>query len=139
MKKAKTFYSIGSVLLILMGTGHFYGQFGPRGMDIQRSLIEQAMKEYPIRDFGFQYNLMDVMQCWGVFFGVLMILLGIQNVLIVRSIDRAAAMTRFSIFNTLGAAVLFAAGAAYVPFTAAGFLLILLCFGFSAVFTLRNP
>lgn len=138
MKKAKLFYAIGSILLIIMGIGHFYGQFGPKGLDIQRSLIEEAMREYSIRFLGFQYTMMDVMQCWGVFFAVLTVVFGMLNVLILIETQLPISMIRFSLFNIASLVTLVAVGAMYVPFTAAGFSVILLCFIVSTVFFYKN-
>lgn len=133
MKKAKIFYLIGSILLILVGVGHFFGQFEPKGLDIQRSLVEQAMKEYSFSGFGFQYSMIDVMQCWGVFFGVLMLVFGALNLLILSESLLPVSMIRFSLFNIAGLVVLIFAGAIYVPFTAVGFSVVLLCFVVSAI------
>ena len=133
MKRAKLFYGIGSGLMILMGIGHFYGQFGTKGMDIHRSLIEEAMRGYTIKGFGFEYSMMDVMQCWGIFFGLLMMFVGVQNMLILRESSSGLSIKKFALFNVLIVAVLMAIGSIYVPFTAVGFGVILLFFLVSAV------
>lgn len=138
MKRAKLFYGIGSGLMILMGIGHFYGQFGPKGLDIRRSLIEEAMHGYSIHGFGFEYSMMDVMQCWGIFFGVLMAVVGFQNALILRECASAGSMMKFAILNVVSAAVLVFAGAIYVPFTAVGLGLIMICYLASAIFFHKN-
>lgn len=134
MKREKIFYGLGSAFLIFMGIGHFYGQFGPRGLDIRRSLIEEAMRGYTIQGFGYEYSLMDVTQCWGVFFGVLTVIFGLLNVFILIESLNPASMIRFSAFNILSLIVLMVAGALYVPFTAVGFSVVLLCYILSAFF-----
>ncbi len=138
MKTARICYYAASVLLMVMGGAHFFGQFGPKGIDIQRSLIEEAMKQYKLHGLGFEYSLYDVMQCWGVFFGILMILLGLQNWLIVKENDPAVPLKRFAVFNTIGVAALSVIGALYVPFTGIGLIVITLGFAVSAVLYSRH-
>lgn len=133
MNKGKIFYASGSIILMAMGLGHFFGQFGPKPLDIQRAMIEEAMRSHRLQDLGFQYSMMDVMQCWGVFFGVLTIIFGTLNVLILFESLPPVSMIRFSVINLIAAAVLMTVGAMYVPFTAIGFSVIVLCFLASAV------
>jgi hypothetical protein len=128
MKPAKIFYLVGSSSMIFMGAAHFYGQFGAKEFSVQRSLIEEAMRQYNLSGLGFEYSLFDVMQCWGVFFGILMILFGSQNILILRNIQDNAALKKITIINTIGAITLSLAGAAYVPFTTVGLVVISFCF-----------
>ena len=138
MKSAKIFYLVGSSSTILMGAAHFYGQFGPKEFSVQRTLIEEAMRQYNLNGLGFEYSLFDVMQCWGIFFGMMMILFGGQNLLILRSIQDKVTLKKFTLFNTIGAIALCAAGAAYVTFTSVGLAVIAVCFLISYYILSRN-
>jgi hypothetical protein len=138
VKSAKVLYALGSSVLIFMGIAHFYGQFGPKEFNIQRSLIEEAMRQYTMHGLGFEYTLMDVMQCRGIFFGVLMIMVGSQNLWVLRESISAGSMMKSSVLNGVSSAVLFLIGALYVPFTAVGMALAPLCFLTSAYLFYKN-
>ena len=71
--RARAFFIAGSAGLALGGVLHLWGQFGGDDPPLARAMIESAMRAYKAEAMGMTYSLMDVTQCWGVYFGVLAI------------------------------------------------------------------
>jgi hypothetical protein len=81
---AKRFFIAGSIGMFLSRIAHMFGQFSfsggpPQG---QEAAVEAQMKALTVSGMGMTFSLWGVMQCWGVFFGVLAVFAGAQNLLL---------------------------------------------------------
>jgi hypothetical protein len=66
-------HAAGSVLFILCGIAHTIGQYSSIS---SVAPIEKTMRETIIA--GTTMNYLDVMQCWGAFYGAMTILFGVM-------------------------------------------------------------
>ena len=93
MKSTRHSFTAGSVILMLSGVAHFFGQFGG-GSNLQREAIYVLMKDNKGHSLGLTYTLWGVMQAWGIGFGVLLFFLGLQNLLTAAALAQDAAALR---------------------------------------------
>src|SRR5262245_56073651 len=73
-------HAAAGVVFILCGIAHTIGQFGP---DANSAPIEQAMRGFLVT--GTSWNYWNVMQCWGVLYGVLTVLFGVALLAVPRA------------------------------------------------------
>jgi hypothetical protein len=111
--RARILFTLGSVGLALGGLLHMWGQFGGENPPLARAAIEAAMRAYKIEAMGMTHSLMDVMQCWGVFFGVLAIFGGVQNLIVVALLPRSAGVGTLAASSAACTAVLLGLGIRY--------------------------
>lgn len=109
VRGARRCFIAGSIGLLLSGLAHFYGQFGGGEPGPARAFVEAGMRATRGGGLGMEFSLMDVMQCWGVFFGVLAILAGVQNLIAAGAVgDRARPIALLSLASTFGVGALLA-------------------------------
>jgi hypothetical protein len=132
--RARDFFIAGSAGLALGGVLQLWGQFAGDEPPLARAAIEAAMKAYKIEAMGMKHSLMDVMQCWGVYFGVLAVFGGVQNLIAVSLLPRSAGLGLLAASSAVCTGVLAGVGIHYgvappvVVFSAA-----FLCFAVAAV------
>ena len=108
MKRAHAFFMAGSAGLVLAGLLHMLGQLkGGAPADPQLQAVEASMRSYLFSGLGMQFTVMDVMQCWGIYFGLLAIFAGAQGLLVAgTAAARPALLQRLAFVHMLGVAVL---------------------------------
>ena len=111
--RARGFFIVGSAGLALGGVLHLWGQFAGDEPPLARAAIEAAMKAYKTEAMGMKHSLMDVMQCWGVYFGVLAVFGGVQNLIAVSLLPRSAGLGLLAASSALCTAVLLGVGIHY--------------------------
>jgi hypothetical protein len=139
--RARILFIVGSAGLAIGGLLHMYGQFGGGDPPFTRAAIEAAMRAYKIEAMGMSFSLMDVMQSWGVCFGVLMIYGGVQNLIAVSLLPRSKGLGVLAGWSALCVAVLLGLGIAYhIAPPIIIFSVVFLCFAAATVLSvLSNP
>jgi hypothetical protein len=136
--RARGFFTAGSAGLALGGLLHLWGQFGGDDPPLARAAIEAAMRAYTIDAMGMTYSLMDVMQCWGVLFGVLAMFAGVQNLIFLMMLPRSARLGLLAASSGLCAAILLGVAIRYhVAPQSIVFGAVFLCFAAAMVLETR--
>jgi len=137
--RARTFFIFGSAGLSIVGLLHMWGQFWGGDPPFARAAIEAAMRAYTIRAMGMSFSLMDVMQSWGVCFGVLMIYGGVQNLIAVSLLPRSAGLAALAGCSALCVGVLLGLSIAYHIAPPIVFLsVVFLCFAAATVLSVLS-
>lgn len=109
----KRLFLIVSGMFILCGFLHFIGQFSPIDDPAYTALLKQ-MNGYKFELAGIQATLVDVMQCWGAYFGCLSIVVGVQNIMVARELENSSPLLRrLTIFTFVVSVALLAIGVVY--------------------------
>ncbi len=139
--QAKHFFIAGSIGLTLGGVLHMWGQFSGGAPDFGRAAVQAAMRAYTVTGMGMRHSLMDVMQCWGIYFGVLAAFAGVQNLLVIGAIgERPRVLRTLAGASALCVAVLLAVAIAYrIPPPIFVFSVVLVCFLVSLTLALGRP
>src|SRR5437867_735986 len=94
--RGKGFFMVGSAGLALGGLLHLSSQLGHGDIPLTRAAVEAAMRAYKIEMMGMTFSLKDVMDAWGISFGVLAIFGGAQNLVTVSLLPRSAGLVVLS-------------------------------------------
>jgi hypothetical protein len=101
MKAARIMFIIASVMTILGGTAHFFGQFAS-GHDGAESLVS-AMRSFKMGNGPRAFSFWDVMQSWGIGMGTDLIWIGVLSLLLAGYLSERPGMLRLAaIINGLG-------------------------------------
>src|SRR5438046_5469100 len=111
--RARICFIFGSAGLALVGLLHMQGQFGSGDPPFARGAIEAAMRAYTIQAMGMSFSLMDLMQSWGIGFGVLLIYGGVQNLVVLSLLPRSAGLAALAGCCSLCVGVLLGLSIAY--------------------------
>jgi hypothetical protein len=126
----KRWYLAGSIALLFTGAAHLYGEFGTGPGDAAYQGIETIMRSYTV-DRASGFTLYEVMEGWGLYFGLLCLILGSVNLGVLRIAGPEGRGLRFMAgINTAACVVMFAATAWYrfaPPLIC--FAVTLVCFG----------
>ena len=137
--RARGFFIAGSAGLALGGLLHMWGQLGGGAPPLTRAAIEAAMRGYKIEEMGLTHSLMDVMQCWGVYFGVLATFGGVQNLIAVSLLPRSTGLGPLAASSGLCTAVLLGLAIDYhIAPPIIVFSVVFLCFLAAAVLEMRS-
>ena len=111
--RGKGFFMVGSAGLALGGLLHLSSQLGHGDIPLTRAAVEAAMRAYKIEMMGMTFSLKDVMDAWGISFGVLAIFGGAQNLVTVSLLPRSAGLGVLSATSALASAVLLGVAISY--------------------------
>ena len=137
--RARVLFIVGSAGLIVGGLLHLYGQFGGGDPPFARAAIESAMRAYKIKEMGMSFSLMDVMQSWGVCFGVLMIYGGVQNLVALSLLPRATGLAALAGCSTLCVGIVLGLAIAYhIAPPIIIFSVVFLCFAAATVLSVLS-
>ena len=111
--RARAFYIAGTVFWLLTGIAHLIGQFGTGPGDFTMRTVTAMMHATTV-DRASGLDLYEVLECWGLYYGLLNLLMALMNVAVLRSIGREAAGLRtMAGANALAGLVLLVASAFY--------------------------
>ena len=110
---ARRFYIAGTVSWLLTGIAHLLGQFATGRGDLTMRTVTALMRGTTV-DKASGLDLYEVLECWGLYYGLMNLLMALLNVAVLRSIGRQAGGLRtMAGANALAGLVLLAASAFY--------------------------
>jgi hypothetical protein len=126
----RRWYLAGAVAWLLTGVAHLYGEFGGGGGgDPNYQAVTKMMRGY-LMDPGTGFNLYEVLECWGLYFGLLCLFIGAMNVAVLRVVQSDRRLLRFMAAVNAGGAIMMLIATAYYRFLPpiVCFGLVLVCF-----------
>jgi hypothetical protein len=111
--RARTLYIAGTVFWLLTGIAHLIGQFATGPGDLTMRTVTSLMHGTTV-DKASGLNLYEVLECWGLYYGLMNLLMAVLNVAVLRSIGRDAGSLRtMAAANAFAGFVLLVASAVY--------------------------
>jgi hypothetical protein len=98
MKLHRRAFAAGSALWLVVGVLHLAVPFVPTGADPTYERVRAAMKSYVFEGW-LVFDLHDVMQVWGIFIGLLALLVGAIGVMVLRTTRDALLTRRLALVN----------------------------------------
>src|SRR5258705_5066042 len=77
--RGRGFFMVGSAALALGGALHLSSQLGHGDVPLTRAAVEAAMRAYKVEMMGMAFSLKNLMDAWGITFGVLAVFGGTQK------------------------------------------------------------